>query len=204
MTTLTSNKLNRRGFIVSGVALAAFGAAAPALALNDAQATALITASLKDVNAAIASGKNGNALYADFERIFNKYADVPIIAQSALGIAARQATPAQLSAYTTAYRGYLARKYGRRFKEFDGARFEVVSSRPVKSYYEVKSNAFLKGKSPFEVMWHVSNKSGKDLFFNIIIEGVNMLASERSEIGAMLDKRKGNIDALIADLKTAG
>lgn len=155
------------------------------------------------MNAAIASGKSGAALYSAFERIFSKYADVPIIAQSALGLAARQATPAQMRAYTEAYRGYLARKYGRRFNEFDGARFEVVSSRPVKSYFEVKSNAFLKGKSPFEVLWHVSNKSGKNLFFNIIIEGVNMLASERSEIGAMLDKRKGNIDALIADLKAA-
>ncbi len=171
--------------------------------MNESEARTLITASLNDVNAAIASGKSGAALYSAFERIFSKYADVPIIAQSALGLAARQATPAQMRAYTEAYRGYLARKYGRRFNEFDGARFEVVSSRPVKSYFEVKSNAFLKGKSPFEVLWHVSNKSGKNLFFNIIIEGVNMLASERSEIGAMLDKRKGNIDALIADLKAA-
>ena len=35
------------------------------------------------------------------------------------------------------------------------------------------------------------------------IEGVNMLASERAEIGAMLDKRNGDIDALIQDMKTA-
>ena len=48
-----------------------------------------------------------------------------------------------------------------------------------------------------------SDKSGKNLFFNIIIEGVNMLASERTEVGAMLDKRKGNLDALIQDLKSA-
>jgi phospholipid transport system substrate-binding protein len=65
----------------------------------------------------------------------------------------------------------------------------------------VISTAYLKGESPFEVRWHVSDKAGKSLFFNIIIEGVNMLASERAEIGAMLDKRKGNIDALIEDLK---
>jgi phospholipid transport system substrate-binding protein len=199
-----SNNLNRRGFIASGIALGVVGTAAPAFALNDAEAKALITSSLNDVNAAIASGKSGAALYAAFESVFTKYADVPIIAQSALGIAARKATSSQMSSYTTAFRGYISRKYGRRFKEFEGARFEVVSSRAVKSYYEVKSNAFLKGQAPFDVRWHVSNKSGKNLFFNIIIEGVNMLASERAEIGAMLDRRKGNIDALIADLKAAG
>lgn len=204
MTIPMSNKLNRRDFIASGIALGAVGMAAPAFALNDAQAKALISSSLNDVNAAIASGKTGTALYSAFERVFTKYADVPIIAQSALGVAARKATPAQMSAYTTAFRGYISRKYGRRFNEFEGARFEVVGSRAVKSYYEVKSNAFLKGQTPFEVLWHVSNKSGKDLFFNIIIEGVNMLASERAEIGAMLDRRKGDMNGLIADLKTAG
>ena len=65
------------------------------------------------------------------------------------------------------------------------------------------SVAHLKGQAPFDVRWHVSDKSGRNLFFNIIIEGVNMLASEQAEIGAMLDKRKGDIAALTADLKTA-
>ena len=63
--------------------------------------------------------------------------------------------------------------------------------------------ARLQGESPFDLRWHVSNKSGRDLFFNIIIEGVNMLASEREEIGAMLKKQKGDLDALVAALKTA-
>ena len=31
-----------------------------------------------------------------------------------------------------------------------------------------------------------------------------MLLTEREEIGAMLDRRKGNIDKMIADLKKAG
>jgi phospholipid transport system substrate-binding protein len=34
----------------------------------------------------------------------------------------------------------------------------------------------------------------------LIIEGINMLLSERSEIGAMLDARGGDLDALIRDL----
>ena len=37
--------------------------------------------------------------------------------------------------------------------------------------------------------------------FNIIIEGVNMLASERTEMGALLDQRGGDLDRLIADLQ---
>ena len=55
-----------------------------------------------------------------------------------------------------------------------------------------------------EVEWHVSDKSGKPAFFNLIIEGVNMLATERAEIAAMLAARKGDIAVLTADLRGAG
>ncbi len=198
-------KIDRRRMIALGAAATA-GAfvPAPVLALNDTQARALITRTVDDVNKAIASGKSGSALYADFERIFVKYGDVPIIARSALGVAARTASSAQMSAFTKAFQGYLARKYGKRFREFIGARFEVVGARPVKTFYEVKSTAIFRGQAPFEVLWHVSDKSGQDRFFNLVIEGVNMLASERTEIGAMLDRRRGDLNAMIEDLKKAG
>ena len=68
---------------------------------------------------------------------------------------------------------------------------------------KISSIARLKGEAPFDLRWHVSDKSGSLRFFNLIIDGVNMLASERTEIGAMLDKQKGDVDALTAALKSA-
>ena len=81
---------------------------------------------------------------------------------------------------------------------FDGG------ARKVKSFYEVRTTAHLKGEAPFDVTFLVSDRSGSDKFFNMFIEGVNMLLTERTEVGAMLDRRRGNIDQLIADLKKAG
>lgn len=205
MIPMTTPRCNRRAALrlgVAGVAVALLPG--QALALNDSQAKALIQRAVNDVNAAIASGRTGPALYAMFERIFSKYADVNVIARSALGVAARRASAAQMAAFTRAYQGYLSRKYGKRFREFIGAQFKVQGARPIKSFYEVKTTAILKGQAPFEVLWQVSDRSGHDKFFNLIVEGVNMLASERTEVGAMLDRRRGNIDALIQDLKTAG
>ena len=186
------------GFALGSVALAL---PFPVFALNVDQARALIDKAVGDINTTIASGKSESAMFNDFERIFSRYADVPVIARSTLGVAAKSASSAQMSAFTKAFQGYISRKYGRRFREFIGGKIEVVDAKAVKSYYEVITVATLKGESPFDLRWHVSDKSGKNLFFNIIIEGINMLASERAEIGAILDKRKGNIDALIADLK---
>ena len=80
----------------------------------------------------------------------------------------------------------------------------MEGSRKAKSNIEVQSTAKLRGHAPFAVSWLVSDKSGQPKIFNIIIEGVNTLTSERAEIGAMLDKRRGDIGKLTADLKKLG
>jgi phospholipid transport system substrate-binding protein len=198
--TQISRRRFAAGFALGSVALAL---PLPLRALTVDEARALVDKAVGDINKVINSGKSESGMYGEFERIFAKYADVPVIARSALGPAAKSASSGQMSAFTKAYQGYISRKYGRRFREFIGGKIEVTGAQPVKSYYEVISVAHLKGEAPFDLRWHVSDKSGRNLFFNIIIEGVNMLASERAEIGSMLDKRKGDIEALIADLKSA-
>ena len=202
MPTLMATDPRRRALLAGGAIYAGLlMAGAPAFALTVDQARALIDRAMGEVNATINSGKAEAAMLRDFEGIFNRYADVPTIARSALGPAARSASPAQLAAFTEAFRGYIARKYGRRFREFIGGQIEVTGAQTMKSYFEVLTLAKLRGKAPFDMRWHVSDRSGKQLFFNIIIEGVNMLAAERTEIGSMLDRRRGDINALIADLK---
>ncbi len=195
--------LTRRGFatvLLSGLALAALPRQAHALTAEGAKS--LVDKTVADINAIISSGKSESAMLGDFEKLFARYADVSTIARSALGPAARQASAAQITGFTKSFQGYISRKYGRRFREFVGGRIEVNEARAVKSYFEVVTTAYLSGESPFEVRFHVSDKAGKSLFFNIIIEGVNMLASERTEIGALLDQRGGDLDRLIADMKS--
>ena len=97
----------------------------------------------------------------------------------------------------------MSRKYGKRFREFIGAKIEVTKSQKSKRGYLVDSNVTFKGKRPFLVQWQVSDASGRDRMFDIIIEGISMLRLEREEIGAMLDRRGGDINKLIAHLKSA-
>ena len=176
----------------------------PAMALDAGSAQAMIQQAVTRVYAVINSGQPPAQMYRQFETIFARYADVDIIARTVLGPAARQASAAQFTAYKQAFQGYMGRKYGKRFREFVGGRVEVGAARPLKSYFAVSSTAYLNGRAPMEVEWHVSDKGGGVRFFNIIIEGVNMLASERAEMSAMLARRKGDIAALTADLQQAG
>ena len=203
MTTRISIPTNlcRRAVLAGG--LAAF-IARPVMALTTGQAKSLIDTVVAQINGVINSGKSESAMIADFERIFAKYADVNFISFKTLGPPARSATKAQMSAYSKAFQGYLARKYGKRFREFIGGSIEVHKARKVKSFFEVKTTTTLRGMAPFNVSYFVSDKSGRDLFFDMRIEGVSLVNSEKEEIGAMLEKRRGNLDKLIADLKKAG
>ncbi|SLN28656.1 Toluene tolerance, Ttg2 [Roseovarius litorisediminis] len=199
------NDFSRRGFLISTIATVSVTALPNgAFALTDAKARTLVDQVVADINKVISSGKSLSAMISDFERIFTRYADVNIIARSTLGADARRISKSQMQAFTKAFRGYIARKYGKRFNEFVGGRIEVQSVRKVKSWHEVKSMAFLRGEAPFEVNFLVSDRSGKDLFFDMTIEGISLRLSERTEIGSMLDRRKGDIDAMIADLRKAG
>ncbi|GAB1377732.1 MlaC/ttg2D family ABC transporter substrate-binding protein [Pararhodobacter sp.] len=176
----------------------------PAAALTQAQANELIGRVMADVQGIINSGSSESQVIARFEQLFTRYADVPTIARSALGPPARGASAAQMSAFTEAFRGYLARKYGRQFRRFAGAAAEVTGARQVQSFWEVISTITMRGEAPFEVRWHVSDRSGQILFFNLIIDGVNVLAAERQEVGTMLERRGGNLDRMIQDLRQAG
>jgi len=201
MTSDTS----RRSFLLSALAVTAtMLAPLPAQALTEARARGLVDQVVADINAAIDSSGSQAAMIGEFERLFGRYADVGIIARSTLGADARSLSNAQMRAYTEAFRGYVARKYGKRFNEFRGGRIEVNTVREVKSWHEVRSTAYLPGQSPFEVRFLVSDRSGQDKFFDLFIEGISLRLSEREEIGAMLDRRNGNIDALIQDLRSAG
>lgn len=172
----------------------------PALALTESSARDLVDRLVGDINKVIVSTKSESAKIREFEKIFVRYADVAIMARYAMGVDARRASKSQMRSFTKAFQGYISRKYGKRFREFVGGRLEVKSSRKIKAGYEIRSTAYLSGQAPFDVTFLVSDKSGKNKFFNMYIEGVNLLLTERTEIGAMLDKRKGNIDQMISDL----
>ena len=166
-------------------------------------AEVLVSNLVADINAVISSGSSESVMVRQFEKIFQSYADVPTIARYALGNDARAISKSQLKRFTKVYSVYVSHKYGRRFREFIGGEIVVQKSRPVKSFFEVETLAHLKGWEPFTVSFLVSNRSGKLLFFNMFIEGINMLLSERTEIGAMLDKRRGNIEKVMEDLQNS-
>ena len=200
---MTKSFLNRRYFVISLATAVASVSSNFGWAATAKEAELLVGRVVREINAVISSGNSEAIMLKQFEKIFKSYADVKTIARYALGNDARALNKMQMDRFTEIYSVYVSHKYGRRFREFIGGKIVVQKSRPIKSFFEVETLAHIKGWEPFTVSFLVSNKSGKLLFFNIFIEGINMLLSERTEIGAMLDKRRGNIKKVMKDLQNA-
>ncbi|MCC6008014.1 MAG: ABC transporter substrate-binding protein [Rhodobacteraceae bacterium] len=206
-TMISETNLDRRSLVATATAFAlgAFLWPGRARAMTVGEARALIQRLVDEINSVIASGRPEAQMLREFEAILVRHGDMPAIARSVLGAEGwNGASAAQQRAYIEAFSGYLARKYGRRFREFIGAEIRVTNTREVSAGVLIGSVANLRGRAPFEVEWLVSDRSGRPRMVNLFIEGINMLATERTEVRAMLDNRRGNIEQLITDLRGRG
>ena len=175
-----------------------------ALALSTAQASGLVELVAAEITRIINSGQSETTMIRDFERMMARYGDMPTITQSVLGPPARTASPTQLADFADAFKAYMARKYGRRFREFIGGTVSVTGAQDTGRYIEVIGQVLLRGQAPFEVRFRVWDRSGQALFIDLLIEGVSLVITERSEIGAILDRNGGSIDAAAAALRNLG
>jgi len=197
--------LSRRrllGGIAALALVAAFGAVPrPARAASTDAASAFVTGLTKELLALVTSGKGDAQVYAGFERILASYADMPAVAASVLGPPWRGASPAQKAAFVAAFQHYLSRRYGRQFRDYRSAKFQVTGARDGgKAGILVATKVLRPGQDAIAVDWQVSDRSGQMKVVNLIIEGVSMLATERAQVGAMLDAQKGSLDRLTAQL----
>jgi phospholipid transport system substrate-binding protein len=198
---MKTNNKTRRFIMMSFLGIAGLYAS-PIFAFKKSDAEKLIKNLTNDVLGAVNEQKSEDIMFSRFEEIFSKYADVPLIARKALGPTWRGASKAQRSAYVTAFRGYMARYYGKRFEEFLGSEIIVSNSRKTSGGFLVGSKIILKDGSSYQAQWHVIDARGKYLMYNLFLEGVSVLSDVRVQIGSMLDKKAGSIDRLIKHLNS--
>jgi phospholipid transport system substrate-binding protein len=203
---MPTNDPGRRDLLLGLAALlsAALSASRPARAASTAAAEALVTRLAGELVQLIRSGRSEAQIYAGFEGILARYADMPAVAASVLGPPWRGASPAQKSRFVAAFQHYLARRYGRQFREYRDARIEVAGSRDGgRAGVLVSTRVVRPGQEDIAVDWQISDRSGSVRVVNLVIEGVSMLANERAQVGAILEAQRGSIDGLIAQLNAA-
>lgn len=200
----TSEAISRRaalGLLLAGAAVLVLPGLGRAQAAT-ARAQALVEQISAEVIALVNSNRSEAQMYVEFERVLARYGDMPQVAAASLGPPWRSASAGQRQAYVAAFQSYLARKYGRQFREYRNARIEVTGARDAgNAGVLVATRVVRPGQAPIAVEWQISERGGAPKAVNLIIEGVSMLANERAEIGAMLEASRGSIDGLISRMQ---
>lgn len=204
MRSDTGIRLSRRAALLgaAGLGLVA-GLSGPVFAQGTAPAEALVTTLSAELTTLVNSGKSAPQVISAFQAILGRYADMPAIGASVVGPAWRSATPAQKQAFVPAFTGYFARRYGKTFSDYKNAAITVTGSEDAgKAGTLVHSVVKRPGQPDIRVDWQISDRSGSAKVVNLLIEGVSALSNERAEMGALLDAQGGNLDAVIAKMKS--
>ena len=152
---------------------------------------------INEVLGIINSGQSESQVLPRFKTLFGRYADIPTIARSVLGPPYRAASGGQQRAFNEAFQNYMSSKYGRQFNDYRGADITIVRVREAgNAQFLVESQVRQPGKSPFALEWHVFDSGGRPKVFDLIIEGIRMISSEREEVRAMLEAERGDLAAL--------
>ena len=138
---------------------------------------------------------------ASFGQLLESNFDLAGIARFVLGPYSRVMSPTAQQQFQPLFRDYLARVYTTRLSRYADAPFRVTGSRPSGGETVVTSQVWTSGGSPVEIDWHVQNRNGRFLVTDVVVDGISMKATQRSEFASIIQRNGGQPDALIAVLR---
>lgn len=188
------------------IAAAAFGclvAVSPALADSPEKATAFIQELGGKAISTITDQSIGREQRMEtFRTLLNKNFDVPGIGRFVLGRYWRTATPEQQAQYLKLFEDSIVRTYAARFEEYSGEQLAVDNARPDgERFMLVDSKIQRPAGSPVAVTWRLFPDSGSFKIVDVIVEGVSMSVTQRSDYSSVIQSGGGNVDALLKAMR---
>jgi phospholipid transport system substrate-binding protein len=135
---------------------------------------------------------------AFFHQLLQQNFDLPGIARFVLGPHWRTASEPEKQEFLRLFEDYIVRVYSERFAQYRGETLQVTGSRTDPEGAIVTSEIIRPGGAPpIKVDWRLTARDGLYKISDVIIDGVSMGVTERSEIAAMI-QRSGGMQGLFA------
>lgn len=137
-----------------------------------------------------------------FRTLLQDSFDMETIGRFALGRYWRVATPEQRKEYQRLFRDMVVKVYSDRFKEYKGQKVDVRSVR-VDGEKDALVTSFIVAEDGPEVQvdWRVRYKDGRYRIIDVIVEGVSMSVTQRSDFASVIQRGGGDVEVLLAHLK---
>jgi phospholipid transport system substrate-binding protein len=139
---------------------------------------------------------------AAMTQIINSDVDVEGIARFCLGRYWKQATPEQQKQYLALFHEVLVTNITSKLGEYQGVTFTMGRSRPQDEEAVVSTTVVRPNNPPTAVDWIIANPSGAAKIIDVVAEGTSLRLTQRQDYGSYLQHNNGNVDALIAAMKS--
>ena len=147
-------------------------------------------------------GMSDEAKRQQFDKLLRDSFDMETIGRFALGRYWSQATEAQRREYMTLFRKMVLNVYAGRFSDYDGQKFETRSARQEGEKDTLVTSFIVPASGPeIQVDWRVRYKDGRYRIVDVIVEGVSMSVTQRSDFAAVIQRGGGNVSVLIDHLR---
>lgn len=133
-----------------------------------------------------------------FRSLLKENFDVPGIGRFVLGRYWRVATPDQRDEYLKLFEESIIRTYVRRFSDYSGETVAVDKARrDGDDFILVDSLIQRPSGSPVGVTWRLLDQGKGFKIVDVVVEGVSMSVTQRSDFASVIQSGGGNIEALL-------
>lgn len=137
-----------------------------------------------------------------FRKLLKDSFDLKTIGRFSLGTYWRSASDAQKAEYQKLFENLVVDVYASRFDEYQGQALQVKKSRPQGKRDVIVNSAIVDDSgTEFKVDWRVRHKNNQYKIIDVIIEGVSMSLTQRSDFSSVIQRGGGDVGVLISHLK---
>lgn len=188
--------------ILLAVALALVAAPAGAEDANPAASAFMQSLGSKAIKELTDPALPRSERHARFRALLDEHFDMATIAKFTLGRYWRTATDEQRTEFRQLFEDFIVQSYSTRFAEYHGERFVIVGSTADDGgVIVVHGKIEMPSSEDVRVDWHLRAAEGGFVIVDIVVEGVSMAVTQRSEFASVIQSRggiAGLLDALRA------
>jgi phospholipid transport system substrate-binding protein len=143
------------------------------------------------------------ALESAFQRLMEENVDMPRVARFTLAKYWRQASPQQQQEYERLFKTYMVHIYSSRLSQYSGETVKVTGATPQNDNQVLVHSQITRpaGQPPVSVDWRVRQDAQGNKLVDIVVEGISMAITQRSEFASIIDNNGGNVDALLDKMR---
>lgn len=138
-----------------------------------------------------------------FKTLLNESFDLDAISKFAVGRYWRNMSEEQQEEYTSLFKTMLVDVYSKRFDEYQGQSVKITGSEPLNEKDTIVKSKIISPKSNNDVPveWRVRKKGNQYKVIDVLVAGVSMSVTQRSDFSSVIQRGGGDVSVLINHLK---